>query len=45
MSSRILRIAVIAVVAAAFSACSNPVAPSGKVPSTKVLRDYTNPNG
>ena len=31
MSRRILRIAVLAVVAAAFAACSNPVSPSGPV--------------
>jgi hypothetical protein len=31
MSRRIFRIAVVAVIAAAFAACSNPVSPSGPV--------------
>ncbi len=44
MSRRILRFAILAVVAAAFTACSNPLAPAGKVP-TQVRDNVINPNG
>jgi hypothetical protein len=42
MSRRILRIAVVAVVASAFAACSNPLAPSQKRP-VNVRGDLINP--
>jgi len=44
MPRRILRIAVVAVVAAAFAACSNPLGPSRKLP-TQARPDLINPNG
>jgi hypothetical protein len=44
MPRRILRIAVVAVVAAAFAACSNPMAPTQKIP-TQLRGDWVNPNG
>jgi len=44
MSRRIIRIVAVVVVAAAFSACSNPLAPAGKVP-TQVRDNVINPNG
>ncbi|MEW5918281.1 MAG: hypothetical protein AB1762_17895 [Gemmatimonadota bacterium] len=44
MSRRILRIAVVAAVAVAFTACSNPLAPSGKLPTTP-RPDLITPNG
>jgi cysteine protease ATG4 len=43
MSRRILRTACVVLVAAAFTACSNPLAPAGKAPT---MRDNViNPNG
>ncbi len=44
MSRRILRIAIVAVAAAAFAACSNPLGPSKKLPN-QVRPDLINPNG
>ncbi len=44
MPRRILRIAVVAVVAAAFAACSNPLGPSKKLPNG-IRGDLVNPNG
>ena len=44
MSRRILRIAVVAVVAAAFAACSTPLAPTSKLPNG-IRGDLISPNG
>lgn len=44
MSRRILRLAVLAVVATAFAACSNPLGPSKKLPNG-IRGDLVNPNG
>jgi hypothetical protein len=44
MSRRILRLAVVAVVATAFAACSNPMGPSKKLPN-EIRPDWINPNG
>ncbi len=43
MSRRILRLSLVAAVAASFAACSNPLAPS-RVP-TQVRENVINPNG
>jgi hypothetical protein len=44
MSRRFLRIAVLAAIAAGFTACSNPLGPSGKIP-TQVRDNLITPNG
>lgn len=44
MPRRILRITVLAVAAAAFAACANPMGPSQKLP-TQPRTDWVNPNG
>ncbi len=44
MSRRCLRLTALAVLAAAFTACSNPLGPSGKMP-TQVRDNVINPNG